>query len=464
MSGMLSSVVSRQHLYRLLALLLLVLLLRLLTGLWWPGVLLLATALIWQSWQLLKLEQNISSRGIDAKPAKLNQFTGIHQKIYQRLLLLEKHRKQQRKLLKSTVRELRFITESFPEPAIMLDDRSHIVWFNPAAARALGLRKPDDHGQPLINILRYPAFTDWLAEGLPRPIDINSPADSTCKLNVRLFMLSQRRRLLHFRDVTELRNVEQVRRDFVANVSHELRTPLTVLIGYLESLLEETDPGVRMVSERMREQTVAMRTLIDDLLEISRLQSQTSERHDAVVNIHHLLQTLERQADNLNDKQHEISFHCQSPHHLLAAAKDLESAFGNLVVNAIRYTPAPGKIDVRWEVTEDAAVFSVSDNGIGIPRDDIPRLTERFYRVAKDRSRASGGSGLGLAIVKHVLNAHEAKLEITSELHQGSSFRCLFPLQRLVLHESAGAKPAPANADAALATASTAPTATSSGE
>jgi len=443
MNSLLSSTSSRKHAYRLLTVLLLAVLLRLLSGLWWPGWILVTAALLWQGWQLLKLEQSISSRGIDEKHVKLHQLTGIHQKIFQRLMLLEKHRKRQRKLLKSTVRELRFITESFPEPAIMLDERGHIVWFNPAAARTLRLRKPDDHGQPLSNILRYPAFTDWLTEGLPRPIDINSPADSNIKLNVRLFMLSQRRRLLHFRDVTELRNVEQVRRDFVANVSHELRTPLTVLIGYLETLLDETDPGVRMVSERMREQTSAMRTLIDDLIEISRLQSQFQERHEATVDISHLMQSLQQQADDLNDKQHEISFHCAAQHHLLASAKDLESAFGNLIVNAIRYTPTSGRIDVRWEIGEDAAVFSVRDNGIGIPREDIPRLTERFYRVAKDRSRASGGSGLGLAIVKHVLNAHDARLEIDSELDEGSSFRCLFPLQRLVQTNSVERTPPP---------------------
>lgn len=432
MNGLLSSSASRRHAYRLLAVLLLALLLRLLTGLWWPGLLLTAAALLWQGWQLLRLEQIIGSRGIASEQHSATPLSGIHVRIHQRLLLLEKHRKRQRKLLKSTVRELRFITESFPEPAIMLDERGHIVWFNPAAARTLRLRKPDDHGQPLSNILRYPAFTDWLAEGLPRPLDINSPADSNIKLNVRLFMLSQRRRLLHFRDVTELRNVEQVRRDFVANVSHELRTPLTVLIGYQETLLDETDPGVRMVSERMREQTNAMRTLIDDLIEISRLQSQLRDRHETTVNIQHLMQSLQQQADDLNDKQHDIHFHCGEPHLLLAAAKDLESAFANLIVNAIRYTPAHGRIDVRWEVGPEAAVFSVTDNGIGIPREDIPRLTERFYRVAKDRSRASGGSGLGLAIVKHVLNAHDASLEIDSELDRGSSFRCVFPLQRLL--------------------------------
>ena len=432
MNSILSSSSSRQHAYKLLAILLLAVLTGLFSGLWWPGLALLAGALLWQGRQLLRLAQIISSRGIAASDDKRQRLTGIHKKIFQRLLLLEKHRKRQRKLLKSTVRELRFITESFPEPAIMLDERSHIVWFNPAAAKTLRLRKPDDHGQPLSNILRYPAFSDWLDEGLPRPLDINSPADSNIKLNVRLFMLSQRRRLLHFRDVTELRNVEQVRRDFVANVSHELRTPLTVLIGYLETLLDETDPAVRMVSERMREQTSAMRSLIDDLIEISRLQAQFYDRHETTVNIQHLLQTLQQQADDLNNKQHEINFHCAAQHHLLAAAKDLESAFGNLIVNAIRYTPPQGHIEVRWQVTAEAAVFSVSDDGIGIPREDIPRLTERFYRVAKDRSRTSGGSGLGLAIVKHVLNGHDARLEIDSELDQGSSFYCLFPLQRLV--------------------------------
>lgn len=432
MARFLSSKASKIHLTLTAVLLLATSLLGLLTASWWPVLLLLTGMLIWQNWQLLRLEQLISHHGINEDQHRSLQLRGIYRKIQQRLLLLEMQRRRQRKLLKSTVRELRFITESFPEPAIMLDDRGHLIWFNPAAARQLRLRKPDDHGQPLINILRYPAFTDWLAEGLSRPIDINSPADSNIKLNVRLFMLNQRRRLLLFRDVTELRNVEQVRRDFVANVSHELRTPLTVLIGYLETMLDETDPGIRMLSERMREQTAAMRNLIDDLIEISRLQSQPADHQQDVVDVCGLLAALEKQAASLNDKQHQLHFRCDSPHHLLASAKDLESAFANLIINAIRYTPAKGHIQVSWEIHESAAVFSVSDDGIGIPKEDIPRLTERFYRVTKDRSRASGGSGLGLAIVKHVLNAHDARLEINSELNRGSTFSCLFPLTRLV--------------------------------
>ena len=357
--------------------------------------------------------------------------SGIWNKVF--FQLSKQHQRQlkiQRKLRRA-VDEYRNATESFPEPIITLDDRGNVVWCNSAACEDIGLRKPDDIDQPVGNILRDPAFVEWMeADGL-QPLDIFSPKDDNIKLNVRRFTLSQRRRLLLFRDVTELRNVETVRRDFVANVSHELRTPLTVLIGYLESLSEDGGRELRLITERMHEQTRHMRTLIDDLIEISRLQNQVVRGRETEVNINALLAQLREQADSLNNKQHQIHFINDAPFNITGIESDLESAFSNLITNAIRYTPAGGAIDIRWSVDDNNAIFSVRDNGVGIPHADIPRLTERFYRVAKDRARSSGGSGLGLSIVKHVLNAHDAHLEVNSELGSGSEFRCVFAGDRL---------------------------------
>ncbi len=393
---------------------------------------------IWHSRHLLTLHKWLEDTRSEPPAAwGLTREGGLWRGIFEQLFRQQKRNQKLQDKLRRVLNEYRNATESFPEPVVTLDEENNIVWMNAAACHNLGLRKLDDSGQPLGNILRRPDFVEWLEQGGVRPMDMESPRDDNIKLNVRLFTLSDRRKLLLFRDVTELRNVEAVRRDFVANVSHELRTPLTVLIGYLESLADDDDPQLRVITDRMHEQTRSMRNLIDDLIEISRLQSQTAEGRVSEVNIKAMLAQLREQTDSLNDKQHKISFSCEDSINLKGVENDLESAFSNLITNAIRYTPKGGFIQVSWSRCEDGAVFSVSDNGIGIPHEDIPRLTERFYRVAKDRARASGGSGLGLSIVKHVLNAHDAHLEIISELGSGSEFRCIFPEHRLVTATSA---------------------------
>ncbi len=393
----------------------------------------LAGLVIWHTRHLLALHAWLADPSGEPPSAwRLGGSGGIWGQSFEQLFRQRKRQHKKYRQLRRALEEYRNVTESFPEPIITMDDQSVVVWFNPASTQALGLRKPDDSGQPLGNILRNPDFVEWLEQGGSRPLDIDSPRDDNIKLNVRLFELSRRRRLLLFRDVTELRNVETVRRDFVANVSHELRTPLTVLIGYLESLTEDSSPELQLVIRRMHEQTRLMRNLIDDLIEISRLQGQLIRGRETSVDISALLAQLREQADSLNDKQHQIEFSNTAEVNLKGAENDLESAFSNLITNAIRYTPEGGRIQINWSLSEQGAVFSVSDNGIGIPHQDIPRLTERFYRVAKDRARVSGGSGLGLSIVKHVLNAHDAHLEIDSELGAGSVFRCVFPADRLI--------------------------------
>lgn len=365
----------------------------------------------------------------------LTQEGGTWRRIFERLYQQQKRQKKSKQKLKLGLEEYRNATESFPEPIITLDDELSTVWFNAAAINDLNLRHPDDLNQPLGNILRHPEFVEWLENGSNKSLDMASPHDSNITLNVRMFKLSQRRQLLLFRDVTELRNLETVRREFVANVSHELRTPLTVLIGYLESLSEDNNPELRLITERMHDQTRSMHSLINDLIEISRLQGQTIRGPEADVDISAMLAQLKEQTESLNQKKHRLSFSMTADYNVRGAEKDLESAFSNLINNALSYTPISGHIHISWENHPEGAMFRVKDDGIGIPHEDIPRLTERFYRVAKDRARSSGGSGLGLSIVKHVLNAHDAHLDIHSELGVGSEFCCLFPKHRLIARQ-----------------------------
>lgn len=382
-------------------------------------------ALTFDSWQ-----QTTSKKS--ARAWQIPFTAGLWRHIYQRASFLQKRNKKRQAILRRTLLEFRSVTESFPEPAVIIDDQQQLQWLNGAAVDLLGLRRPDDIGQPVGNILRQPLFTQWLDTDTSKALDIENPKDTNGILSVRLFQLGKHRQLMHFRDVTQLRNVERVRQDFIANVSHELRTPLTVLIGYLETLLDTDNTESRLIGERMHDQTRHMRALIDDLIEISRLQAGSSHRKETPVNIVDMLALLKQQTESLNTKNHAIHFQVDTAVAINGVSQDLESAFRNLIINAIRYTPDNGEITVRYFVDGDNAVLSVSDNGIGIPSEDIPRLTERFYRVAKDRARTSGGSGLGLSIVKHVLNTHDARLEIHSELEQGSRFLCIFPADKLL--------------------------------
>jgi two-component system phosphate regulon sensor histidine kinase PhoR len=236
--------------------------------------------------------------------------------------------------------------------------------------------------------------------------------------------------LLILRDITDLRNLDRMRHDLVANVSHELRTPLTVLLGYLEILKAQPGEPNPEAIERMFKQARQMHALLEDLLELSRLQDTESYDGTTEVDIPAMLAQIAEQAEDLSQGKHKLRFKVEPGLKLRGVETDLKSAFQNLIMNAINYTPEKGSIRVTWQETNDGLVLSVKDDGIGIPHRDIPRITERFYRVGDDRNRKTGGTGLGLAIVKHVLNSHDAKLEVESAPGEGSEFRCIFPPER----------------------------------
>jgi two-component system phosphate regulon sensor histidine kinase PhoR len=297
----------------------------------------------------------------------------------------------------------------------------------------LGLKAPEDLGQAVTHLLRGPDFANWLAvqSEVKSPLEMPSPKDDATWLNINAVAYRKGQRLLILRDISDVHNVDKIRHDFVANISHELRTPLTVLLGYLEMLQQNPSDGHADAIERMHSQALKMQDLLADLLELSRLQNDEMHHQEKEVDVPALLILLQKQVEEISKNRHELHFHVNNDLCLCGIASDLESVFRNLIVNAVNYTPEGGRIEVGWRKSEDGAVFSVKDNGIGIPRRDIPRLTERFYRVGSDRARHTGGTGLGLAIVKHVLNAHQARLVIESELGEGSEFICRFPADRL---------------------------------
>jgi two-component system phosphate regulon sensor histidine kinase PhoR len=341
--------------------------------------------------------------------------------------------------------EMLSAARALPDSMVILDAEARILWLNDAAQAQLGLSQGRDEGHFIYYLVRNGDFIEWLnRRDYSHPLAISSPARPETRLSLRMVPMPGRRRMLLAQDVTELERVEAMRRDFVANVSHELRTPITVIAGFLEAFADMDDPDpveFRRHVHLMHEQTERIRRLLDDLLTLARLESDPDLGSDAV-DVCTLARQLQEEALSLSQGRHQIELRCQTDLRLRGSPQELRSALGNLVVNAVRYTPEGGRVGLLWRASEHGgAEFSVSDTGEGIEARHIPRLTERFYRVDRGRSRASGGTGLGLAIVKHVLQRHQARLRIESTLGKGSTFTAIFPAERIIPADS---RPAPA--------------------
>lgn len=338
--------------------------------------------------------------------------------------------------------------QALPDGVVVLDHELHIDWCNREACRLLGLRFPADRGQQLLNLARGPDFVRYAQQSSwPDSALVTSPASPAISLRVQIIRYSRERRLLVVRDVTQFERLERMRRDFVANVSHELRTPLTVLSGFLETVDEAPEGALERGQMRqyfglMREQASRMQNIVADLLTLSTLESTQAQEHPGAAGMPDIIKGAREQAQALSAGRHNLRWHIDDTLDVKGVAAELTSAVANLVTNAVRYTPDGGEIAVRWEVAEDGGpVFAVQDTGVGISAVHLPRLTERFYRVDRGRSRASGGTGLGLAITKQVAVRHDAVLDIISEAERGSTFRIVFSAERRCV-------PAPAKPEA----------------
>ncbi|UZR27608.1 phosphate regulon sensor histidine kinase PhoR [Methylococcus mesophilus] len=363
--------------------------------------------------------------------------TGIWEEIYYLIHKLRRRNKRRKKQLIRMLEQFRTATAALPDATVVLGARDEIDWFNESACHLLGLRK-SDLGQNIGNLVRYPKFAEHLKN--PRhsaTVSIPSPVDEAMQLEVRIVPYGEDSRLLIAQDVTQLRFMERVRSDFVANVSHELRTPLTVLRGYMETL---NDGGQDLPAsaygkmvQRMVEQTGRMQSLVDNLLSLTRLESGPP-KPATVVRVPALLERLCKEANVVEANEHTpVRLTLDSRDSLLGNETDLHSAFANLISNAIKYSRPSDTVTVRWSREESGcARLDVEDTGPGIPKEHLPRLTERFYRVEIEGCRNKSGTGLGLAIVKHVMSRHDAELLIASELGRGSRFTCLFPPSRVV--------------------------------
>ena len=316
---------------------------------------------------------------------------------------------------------------ALPDGVVLLDG-DRIAWCNDTARLHLELDPNRDAGTPITHLVRIPAFLEYLeSHDYGKPLQVTAPHSVERILSMQVVPYGQDQRLVLSRDVTQFRQVERMRREFVANVSHELRTPLTVISGFLETLRDEKDPqAARHYVDLMSEQSTRMLRLVEDLLTLSSLESSPPPPMEEPIEMHKLLERLGAEARALSNGRHRIEVEGEEGIDLLGSEKELSSAFGNLVSNAIRYTPVSGTVRLRWHRTQDGAAFDVEDTGIGIAAEHLPRLTERFYRVDRGRSRETGGTGLGLAIVKHALSRHGAALDIESRPGEGSTFSAHF--------------------------------------
>ena len=372
---------------------------------------------------------------------ELPQAYGIWGELYHQLYRRERRHQERLRQLRNLLNRFQDSAEALPDAIVALNGEEEIEWLNKAATKLLGLRTPHDIGQSITNLVRQPAFAALTrSRSWDTPLHIPSPVDDSAHLLIRIVPYGKDERLLIARDVTPLHKLEQIRRDFVANVSHELRTPLTVVSGYLETLADIRDQEWAESINAMRQQTARMQHIVEDLLLLARLESDKEQiANGEPVPVPELIEDVLEEARELSKNQHVIEPEVEPNLSLTGRRNELYSAFSNLAFNAVQYTPAGGRIVVKWYADDGGAHFEVADTGPGIAAHHIDRLTERFYRVDSARSRELGGTGLGLAIVKHVLTRHGGTLRIESELDKGARFICDFPANRIQLRTAATA-------------------------
>jgi len=399
---------------------------------WWVGYPALALLIgacgyiLWYQRNLLLLYRVLSENYRGRTDTR-----GIWRHIFAEIRLLERKNRRRKRKLTRTLKGFQESMSALPDATVVLDKQWKAEWWNGAAAKLLGLRYEEQRFRPIRRTVHNPRFSRYLEAGDFRSsVEIDSPVDKLVRLSVRVVPYRKGKYLLQARDITRVRHLEDVRKDFVANASHELRTPLTVLLGYLEAMSESEDLQAGIwgnVVDQMQQQTKRMHNIVEDMLTLSLMETGNRDHVTQWVEIAPLLAAVYQEAQALGaEKGHQIMLQVEPRSYLKGNPVEIRSLFSNLVSNAVRYTPAGGEIRIHWWIDKQAAHFSVEDTGVGIEPEHIPRLTERFYRIDKGRSREYGGTGLGLAIVKHALSNMGGQLDVKSEPGVGSVFTCHF--------------------------------------
>jgi len=390
-------------------------------------VLILATCLIKQAILLARLEQWLSHGASGKTP----QGTGVWGDIYYHFYRIKQKEKKRKKTLGKIIEQFRKSTDVLPDAAIVLGHNDEIEWSNKLAKLVLGIKK-SDRGQRIDNLIRAPEFVEFLKyRNNKKSLTLTSPINDQVILQFKIVSYADGQHLVVAHDVTQQKMMEAMRKNFVDNVSHELRTPLTVLKGYLETIQDiEVDHSSLLSAslEQMNAQTDRMQYLVDDLLLLARLETKKKKLH--CVKVSNLINNICLESSVVKNQHERIELSIEDGLNITGEEQDLRSAFSNLIVNALKYSPYQSPVKVSWKRVDDTVVFEVIDKGEGISANDIPRVTERFFRADVKRKKKLSGTGLGLAIVKHVLIRHDAKLEISSKIRKGSQFRCVFPVSR----------------------------------
>ncbi|WP_395344857.1 phosphate regulon sensor histidine kinase PhoR [Ningiella sp. W23] len=363
---------------------------------------------------------------------------GIWHHIYEGIYFLQRRNRTKRKNLGELVKRFREGSEALPDAVVVIDNQARIMWCNRNARIELGLRWPEDNGRRIDNLVRHPKFIEFLeSDDHHYPVEIPAPTNPHKTFEYRMMEYGEDQLLLIARDVSRVSHLEEMRKDFVANVSHELKTPLTVINGYLEVLAsstEDSEPIVDKAINEMGTQTRRMQNLIEDLLVLSRIEASSERIFEKTIDMQGMLKQIEMETAALNkERQHDIRFKVDPELKVFGVETEMRSACSNLIFNAMHYTPNKGKIEVVWKRKANGAFFAVKDNGDGIEEKHLRRLTERFYRIDKARSRKTGGSGLGLSIVKHVLHHHNSGLEVDSKVGKGSEFSFMLPSELIAV-------------------------------
>lgn len=395
----------------------------------WLLLVSVVTALTWNFYNQLKLSHWLWLDHSMVPPAGRWSWEPLFYGLYQ----MQLRNRRRRRELALLIKRFRSGAESLPDAVVITTIDGNIFWCNRLAQHLLGFRWPEDNGQNVLNLLRYPEFSQYLQQqAFSRPLTLR--LNNGYFVELRVMPYTEGQLLMVARDVTQMRQLEGVRRNFFANVSHELRTPLTVLQGYLEMMHDQNlaRPLHDKALGTMQEQTKRMDGLVKQLLTLSRIEAapnvDINERGDVPL----MLEVLRHEVQALSNGRHEITFQVNEQLNVFGNEDQLRSAVSNLVYNAVNHTPEGTKIDVCWQQTPQGAQFQVSDDGPGIDPEHLPHLTERFYRVDKARSRQTGGSGLGLAIVKHALSHHDARLDVMSDIALGTRFTFTLPNRLIV--------------------------------
>ena len=359
--------------------------------------------------------------------------TGIWQNIFAKLYRTYRQQKKSQTQLTTTLDQFIQAAEAINDGIVGVNEDNEILWSNKKAQKMLNINPKKDYNQPINYIFRNSDLSNYLTkENYEDSINIHN-ANNKLDIEIKATFFSENHKLITCRDLTSLKKIQNLRKDFVSNFSHELKTPLTVISGFLETLEDrkKIDVQSKKIISLMSEQAHRMKKLIDDLLLLSNVESDYLQNRSEKIIMRDIFKKIKNEVSFIDQQQHKISYSLNNEINIYGSSTEIYSAFINLLTNAIRYTDKKGEITVSWNKINNDAIFQVADTGIGIPEKHLKRITERFYRVDEDRSRESGGTGLGLSIVKNIMHQHQGEIRVASEINSGSSFKLIFPSERI---------------------------------